>query len=43
LWSYVLKSAKAVTPTNFIELNGKMIGLDISVFLHQVCASEAVA
>ncbi len=43
LWSYALKSVKAVTPTNFTDLNGKTIGIDISVFLHRVCASETVA
>ena len=43
LWSYALKSAKGAKPTNFTELNGKTIGVDISILLHRVCATEAVA
>ncbi len=43
LWSHALKGAKAVEPVKLHQLNGATIGIDVSIWLHRVCALDDVA
>ena len=43
LWSYALKGSKAVHPVALNKLNGKTVGIDISIWMHRLCATDAVA
>jgi hypothetical protein len=42
-WSYALKVSKAVEPVIFSSLNGKTVGVDVSVWMRRLCATDAVA